>query len=89
MTDRSNTDHWLVRGKTIRWMWGISIAVLTLTVLAQLVVPMEGYFRIDGWLGFGAAYGFFACLAMVLLAKALGFLLKRQQNYYKDRATDD
>jgi hypothetical protein len=89
MTDKANTDHWLVRASTIRWMWRISIVVLALTVLAQLVVPMKGYFGIDGWLGFGAVYGFLACLAMVLVAKALGVLLKRQENYYKDRRSDD
>lgn len=89
MTDNSHTDHWLVRASTIRWIWRISIAVLALTVLAQLMVPMKGYFGIDGWLGFGAIYGFLACVAMVLVAKALGFLLKRQENYYKDRRSND
>lgn len=89
MTNNSNTDHWLVRASTIRWMWRVCIAVLALTVLAQLLVPMKGYFGIDGWLGFGAVYGFLACLAMVLAAKALGLLLKRPENYYKDRTSDD
>jgi len=89
MTDNANKDHWLVRASTIRWIWIVSIGILALTVLAQLLIPVKGYFGIDGWLGFGAIYGFLACLAMVLLAKALGFVLKRQENYYKDRLSDD
>lgn len=89
MTNGPNTDHWLVRASTIRWMWRISIAVLALTVLAQLVWPMKGYFGIDGWLGFGAIYGFLACLVMVIVAKALGVVLKRQEDYYRDRKSDD
>ena len=77
-------DHWLVRPDTIRWIWRISIVVLAITVLLQLVIEVKGYFGIDGWLGFGAAYGFLACLAMVLVAKGLGFILKRDENYYRD-----
>lgn len=89
MTDQSNSDHWLVRASTIKWLWRIFIGVLALTVVAQLVIPVKGYFGIDGWLAFGAVYGFLACLAMVLVAKALGIILKRPENYYKDRKSDD
>jgi hypothetical protein len=89
MSDDQNTEHWLVRATTIAWLWRISIIILALTVLAQFVFPMKGYFGIDGWMGFGALYGFVACLAMVLVAKALGLVLKRQENYYKDLQDKD
>ena len=87
--NQQDNDHWLVRPKTIRLIWQVSIAVLTALVLLQLVIKVKGYFGVDGWLGFGAAYGFLACVAMVLVAKALGFVLKREENYYtKDEADD-
>lgn len=89
MSDDQNTEHWLVRATTIAWLWRISIIILALTVLAQFVFPMKGYFGIDGWMGFGALYSFVACLAMVLVAKALGLVLKRQENYYKDLQDKD
>ena len=82
-------DHWLVRPETIRWIWRISIVVLALTVLLQLVIKVKGYFGVDGWLGFGAAYGFLSCLAMVLVAKGLGFVLKRDEDYYEGDRPDD
>ena len=82
-------DHWLVRPATIRWIWRVSIVVLALTVLAQLVFPVKGYFVVDGWLGFGALYGFLACILMVLVAKGLGLFLKRDQHYYDERQPDD
>ena len=82
-------DHWLVRPETIRWIWRISIVVLAITVLLQLVIKVKGYFGIDGWLGFGAAYGFLSCLAMVLVAKGLGFVLKRDEDYYHGDLPDD
>ena len=82
-------DHWLVRPETIRWIWRISIVVLAITVLLQLIIKVKGYFGIDGWLGFGAAYGFLSCLAMVLVAKGLGFFLKRDEDYYRGDLPDD
>jgi hypothetical protein len=82
-------DHWLVRPETIRWIWRISIVVLAITVLLQLVIKVKGYFGIDGWIGFGAAYGFLSCLAMVLVAKGLGFVLKRDEDYYQGDLPDD
>jgi hypothetical protein len=82
-------DHWLVRPGTIRWIWRISIVVLAITVLLQLVIKVKGYFGVDGWIGFGAAYGFLSCLAMVLVAKGLGFALKRDEDYYRRDLSDD
>lgn len=91
--DRRSDDHWLVRPATIRKLWwGLGI-VLALTVAAQAVISIKGYFTVDGWFGFGAVFGFLACLLMVLGAKALGFLIKRDQDYYRAdtdaAATDD
>ena len=82
-------DHWLVRPATIKKLWiGFSI-VLALTVVAQVYIKIKGYFVVDTWFGFAAAFGFFACLAMVLFAKFLGFVLKRDENYYREGETDD
>jgi len=75
-------DHWLVRPATIRKLWWIFGGVLALTVLAQLGVHVHGHFGIDGWLGFNAVFGFLACVAMVVFAKLLGFVLKRPVDYY-------
>ena len=77
-------DHWLVRPATVRRLWvGFSV-VLALTVLGQLVIGIKGYFGVDGWFGFAAGFGFLCCLVMVLVAKGLGVLLKRPEDYYDD-----
>ena len=77
-------DHWLTRPATIRKLWIALYAVLALTVLAQLGIKVKGYFGVDGWFGFGAAFGFLCCVAMVLVAKVLGAVLKRPEDYYDD-----
>ena len=77
-------DHWLTRPATIRKLWIALYAVLALTVLAQLGIKVKGYFGIDGWFGFGAVFGFASCVLMVLVAKVLGAVLKRPEDYYDD-----
>ncbi len=81
-------DHWLARPTTIRLLWRVFAAVLALTVLAQIGISIKGYFGVDGWFGFGAAFGFLSCLAMVLVAKVLGFVLKRDEDYYTEGDDD-
>jgi hypothetical protein len=84
------TLHWLVRPSTIRKLWiGFSI-ILALTIVAQIFIYVKGYFGVDAWFGFGAVYGFGSCLAMVIIAKLLGFVLKRPEDYYDtDEHTPD
>ncbi|MEP6389203.1 MAG: hypothetical protein ABJ056_04680 [Halioglobus sp.] len=77
-------NHWLTRPSTIRLLWiGFSV-VLSITVLLQLLIKVKGYFGVDGWFGFGAVFGFACCVAMVLVAKILGAVLKRPEDYYDD-----
>ena len=85
----NETDHWLVRASTIRRLWIGATVLLTVLVLLQLLIPIKGYFGVDGWFGFGAVFGFVCCLLMVLVAKGLGYVLKRPDTYYqpKDRDT--
>lgn len=75
-------DHWLVRPSTIRMLWVVSSAVLAVTVLLDLAIAHHPHFGIDGSFGFGAWFGFAACVAMVLFAKLLGLILKRPDTYY-------
>ena len=89
MNDTRNDDAWLVRPSSIRLLWRVFWGVLALTVAAQIVIKVKGFFGIDGWFAFGAIYGFLSCLAMVLFAKGLGFLLKRDENYYRAEGDDD
>jgi len=86
--DKSRDDAWLARPSTIRLLWWVFSVVLALTVAAQLIFKVKGYFGVDDWLGFGAVYGFLACLVMVLVAKALGWVLKRPADYYREQQDD-
>jgi len=75
-------DHWLERPRTIRRLWIGFAIVLALAVLAQVVVAIKPVSHFDGWPGFAAAFGFLSCFALVLIAKLIGLLLKRPDDYY-------
>jgi hypothetical protein len=87
--NQNDHDHWLVRPATIRALWWGGSIVLALTVLAQFVIPVKGYFTIDSWPAFGAIFGFISCLLMVLFSRLLGLVLKRKEDYYADSETED
>lgn len=58
------------------------VIACVLTVLADLFYDKHGYFEFEHWFGFAAAFGFFACVALILLAKQLRKLVKRDEDYY-------
>lgn len=74
--------HWLVRPGTIRILWIVFIIVLALTVVPDPFIHQHDYFGIEDSFGFFAWFGFLSCVAMVLLAKLMGFVLKRKEEYY-------
>ena len=82
-------DHWLVRPRTIKLLWAVFLAVLALTLAAEIWLPADPHFEAEKLFGFNALYGFAVCAAMILLAKVLGVVLKRRETYYEERATDD
>ena len=78
--------HWLYRPGSARVLWIGGVVVLALTLLSGVFVHVHASFTLDDWIGFNAVYGFVACVAMVLFAKVLGWLVKRPDDYYdRDR----
>lgn len=80
---RSTDKHWLDEPRNVRLVWRLFIGVLVLTVAAELVVHLHPHFGIDSIFGFHAWFGFLACVAMIVVAKGIGLLLKRPENYYE------
>ncbi|MBE0596047.1 MAG: hypothetical protein IH614_02115 [Desulfuromonadales bacterium] len=58
--------------------------VLALLVLADLFLHKHVlFYRPEAWPGFYAAFGFIACVAIILISKLLGYVLKRKEDYYE------
>jgi hypothetical protein len=65
-------------------IWKAFLAILALSVGAQLLVEPHPHFAIERLFGFNALYGLLACAALILIARGLGLLLKRKDDYYRD-----
>ena len=76
--------HWLAEPRNVRLLWRGFLGVLVLTVLAEFVVHLHPVFEIESVFGFFAGYGLLACVAMIVVAKALALILKRPDTYYPD-----
>jgi hypothetical protein len=74
--------HWLTRQSTIRRLWRVSLILLALLVVAGAFVEQHPHFGIDSTFAFPAWYGFAACVALIAVAKLIGLLLKRPDDYY-------
>lgn len=81
----TQTDmHWLRRPATIKKLWRWGLGILAVITLLDLVINSYAYFGIDGSFGFYSWYGLLACIAMIIIAKALGVFLKQGDDYYGD-----
>jgi len=78
-------SHWLDEPRNVKRLWRGFLVVLALTVLAEALLHLHPHFEIDALFGFHAWFGFMACAAMIVVAKALGLLLKRADTYYGKR----
>jgi UDP-N-acetylmuramyl pentapeptide phosphotransferase/UDP-N-acetylglucosamine-1-phosphate transferase len=84
-----DTSHWLDDPRNVKKLWRGFLAILALTVAAGALIDLHPHFEIERWFGFHAAYGFLACLLMIVGAKALGLLLKKPDTYYAKDARDE
>lgn len=70
------------RTRAIRNLWIAFAVVLAATVGVELFVHSHGSFAVDGTFAFNAWYGFAACVALIVVAKLLGIVVKRLDDYY-------
>ncbi|MBX6322375.1 MAG: hypothetical protein IRY94_11155 [Rhodospirillaceae bacterium] len=70
------------RRGTGRLLWGLFGAALAATVVAQAATPIHAWFGIEGTFAFNAWYGFASCVGLVVVAKLLGIVIMRRDDYY-------
>ena len=83
-----NGRHWLDEPRNVRLLWRFFLGVLAAAVLLELAVTLHPHFEIESLFGFHALFGFLSCAAMIVVAKGLGLMLKRRDDYYKEERDD-
>ena len=79
----SEKTYWLDRKENVTKLYLGLWVVGTLLLVADLLIHRHEGVRFAGLFGFYAIYGFLACVALVLTAKALRRLLMRDEDYYE------
>lgn len=81
--DALKDDRWLDRpGSVDRIIW-LLVFLSAATVAADFFYHKHGHWGFQEWFGFDAAYGFVACVGLVLAAKVLRKLVMRSEDYYE------
>ncbi len=68
----------------LRRLWAAFIAVLALTLVAEAFVAAQPHFEVERLYAFNAVYGFLACAGLIVVARAIGLVLKRRDGYYDE-----
>ncbi len=82
MADQSKKTYWLDSPKNV------SLIIWVLVLLCSILFFIDGFyhkhvhFEVEHLFGFYGVYGFFVCVALVLVAKALRQILMRSEDYY-------
>ena len=75
-------EHWLYRPRTVSGIfWGLALICVALG-LADLFYRRHTIFAFEAIPGFFGIFGFVVCVGLVLGAKELRKILKRDENYY-------
>lgn len=75
--------NWLDDPKNIRIVRNVFYVVLVLLVLPDIFIHKHTlFYSFEAWPGFYALFGFISCVAIILVSKLLGYVLKRGENYY-------
>ena len=76
--------HWLYQVQNRKKIWIAGCLILAVTVFLEFFIHVHTAFKVTGFFGFNALFGFLSCVAMVVFAKLLGYLIKRRDDYYDE-----
>lgn len=81
--EATGDPRWLDKPGSVDLIIKVLIGLSVATVLADFGYDKHGHWGFQEWFGFDAAYGFVACVGLVLAAKVLRTLLMRSEDYYE------
>ncbi|MEM5787064.1 MAG: hypothetical protein AAGU11_07075 [Syntrophobacteraceae bacterium] len=78
------TEDFFDKPSTKRALWILLWGACATTVALEFLAAPEAHFEFGRFMGFNALFGFVSCAVLILLAKGLGFFLKRREGYYDE-----
>jgi len=82
--DSSNEEkkYWLDQPRNILIIIISLIFTCLILFFADAFYHKHTYFEVENFFGFYGVYGFFVCVALVVIAKSLRTILMRPEDYY-------
>ena len=84
MSTNKESPGFFEKPGTIKFLWVLLFAVCVLTLVPDFFLERHSYFAYEHYFGFFAVLGFVACALLIIIAKGLGFFLKKDEGYYDD-----
>ena len=78
----NSKKYFLERPGIIKKLWMLLYVICGLTVVPDFFTHRESHFGFESFFGFYALLGFVSCAVLILVAKALGWFLKVDEDYY-------
>lgn len=75
--------YWLDRSENVTWLYRGLCALCLALFATDLFLHKHEEFDFAAWFGFYSIFGFVACVVLVLVAKQLRRVLKRDEDYYE------
>lgn len=76
--------YWLDERRNVDKIFYALVGLCLAVLLADLFYHKHPHFAAESWFGFYGIFGFVSCVGLVLAAKELRRLLKRDEDYYGD-----
>lgn len=84
MSKQKREFDWFDHPRNIRRLRIGFYIVLVLLIVPDFFLHKHHLFStVEAWPGFYALFGFVACVAIILISKLLGYVLKRKEDYYE------
>ncbi len=80
----SEREYWLDQSKNVDKVFYGTCLLCALVAAADLLVHRHLIFSVEALFAFYGLYGFVACVGLVLAAKELRKIIKRDEAYYGD-----
>ena len=81
-SDPDERTYWLDQPRNVSLIiWGL-VMLCVLLFFADAFYQKHPHFELEQLFGFYGVYGFFVCVALVLVAKWLRTILMRPEDYY-------
>lgn len=78
-----DSRYWLDKPENVRTLRYVFYVVLALLIVPDLFIHKHTlFYSFEAWPGFYGLFGFISCVAIILVSKVLGYILKRSENYY-------